>query len=368
MPPVVAEAAPRRSGALTAILAGAALVFGGLTYFLLVAPTYSATVKPPKQVVASAGSRVPIEVANNGALGGTFRETPTLDGKAIAEVSGDVAAGEIATIDIVLPDDLSVGEHKLEIDGVEFAFTALTPAEYKVGKLTIEPEVAKPKQEVTVTAKVKNIGEATGTYPGVLAAGGKEVAAAETEIAGGETVPVRVTFTPARKGACKVAIEESKATVMVVKPVRLPNGKVLKNALSGGSGKVLFKNGYSQDCMFCLTTAKKAKKASLVVYVRGKSSTTLSGLRDGSYWVFYSSGKDWNRYTNDFLTFPYRGRFDKPADFRTSSWTTSYIDWGAWTKWTTQHTQYTIFTLELNPKYKTKEWTPPVPEGQFPKF
>ena len=345
--PAAPEAAPRRSRALVAILAGAAVVFAGLTYFLLVAPTYSATVMPPKQVVASAGSRVPVKVANNGALGGTFRETPTLDGQAIAEVSGDVAAGKTATIDIVLPDDLSAGEHKLEIDGVQFAFTALTPAEYKVGKLKVDPGVVKVKGQVTVSANVKNTGEAAGTYPGVLEADGKQAATAPTEIAGGETVPVSIRFSRSKLGLCRLNVSGSKATVMVVKPVRLGSGTVLENSLGGGGNVLELQNHYPQDAMFCLTSSKSSKQPLLAVYVRGHKNASVSGLRPGSYYVFYSVGKDWNRYTYDFLTSYGRGRFAKPFSLITKQWTTRSVDYGARMIYTTTYTQSTRFRIMI---------------------
>ena len=358
----------RRSRPLIAILGGVAVVSAALTYVLLLMPVYSVEVVPPDQVVAAPGSVVPLDVTNDGALPGTFESEPTLDGTAIAAVSGDVAAGDTSLVEVVLPDDLAPGEHTLVVEDVEYPFTALTPPDYKVGKLKVTPKVVKPKQDVTVTVTVKNRGEAAGEFPGTLEVGGKEVGADETWIDGGGHQLVRVTFKPDKLGRAKLAMGEAKASLMVVKPVRPANGAILRNTLAGGSGKVVFKTGYPEDVMFCLTTAKKAKQAALVVYVRGKKSTTITGLRDGSYWIYYATGKDWNHYSHDFLTYPYHGRFDKPADFTTSSWTTSYIDWGAWTKWTTQHTRYTIFTIELSPKAKTKDWTPPVAPQDFPKL
>lgn len=346
-PVAVAEAPPRRSGALIAIFAAAAVVLAGLTYFLLVAPTYSVTVKPPEQVVAAAGSRVPVEVVNNGALGGTFRKTPRLDGKAIADVSGDIAAGETAKIDVVLPDDLAAGAHKLELGGAEYSFTALLPAEYKVGKLKVDAEVVKVNGQVTVSANVTNTGETTGTFPGVLEADGKEAATAPTEIAGGETVPVSIRFSQSKLGRCRVDVSGSKATVMVVKPVRLGSGTVLHNSLGGGGNLLELQNRYADDAMFCLASSKSAKKPLLAVYVRGHKNASVSGLRPGSYYVFYSVGKDWNRYTYDFLSSYGRGRFAKPFSLITRQWTTRSVDYSAAMVYTTTWTQSTHFRIMI---------------------
>jgi hypothetical protein len=365
--PEPTQSAPPRRGVLVAILAAVAVVAAGLAYVLLVAPTYSVTVKPPEQVVAAPGSRVPIEVANEGALGGTFRKQPTLDDAEIAEVSGDVAAGAVTMIDVVLPDDLAAGPHTLEIDGVEYAFTALTPPAYKVGKLKVEPKVAKVKSDVTVTVNVRNTGEATGTYPGALTAGGKDVAASATEIAGGKTVPVRVTFTTGKAGACKLDVGGSKSSVMVVKTERPASGKVLANSLGGGGNLMVFQNKYSDDAMFCLTASASAKKPLLAVYVRGRKNATVSGLRPGSYYVFYSVGGDWNRFTDDFLSSYWRGRFAKPAALQTKEWTSSSVDYSARMIYTTHYTQSTRYTITIGSKGSGK--SAPAVEvsgGKFP--
>ena len=338
--------APRRA-AVIAVFAAVAVVCAGLTYVLLLMPAYAVTVKPPEQVVAAPGSTITVEVANNGALGGTYRQKPTLDGDAIAEVSGDVAAGDVTAVDVELPDDLAAGPHTLDVGGVQYAFTALTPPEYKVGKLKVEPRVVKPKQEVTVSVKVKNSGEASGLYPGELKAGGKDVGAAGTEIAGGETGWVRVRFTPVKVGALKLDVGGSKSSVMVVKPVRLPNGEVLKNTLAGGGNLLELQNHYEEDAMFCLTSSKAAKKPLLAVYVRGKKNASVSSLRPGTYYVFYSAGKDWNRYTYDFLTSYGRGRFAEPMNLVTRQWTSRSVDYGARMIYTTTYTQSTRFRISI---------------------
>ena len=281
--PATAPAPAQRSVPLIATLSGVAVVCAALTYVLLLMPVYSVEVVPPEQVVAAPGSIVPVEVTNGGALGGTYEAEPTLDGGAIASVSGEVSAGDATLVDVVLPDDLSAGAHTLAVGDVEYRFTALTPPDYKVGRLKVEPAVVKPKQEVTVTVTVKNRGEATGDYPGTLDAGGKEVGAAETEIAGGESETVRVQLhaREARQGEAGDRRLEGVADGR--QAVRPANGAVLANSLAGGGNLMVFQNRYPEDAMFCLTTSKSSRKPTLVVYVRGKKIDDVNGLRDGSY-------------------------------------------------------------------------------------
>ena len=270
-----------------------------------------------------------------------------MDGKEVAEVSGEVTAGKTTKLEVALPDDLAAGEHALEVGGTSFAFTALRPAEFEVGKLAVDPEVAKVRQEIAVAVNVENTGEATGMFPGVLEADGKEAATAPTEIAGGERVPVYIRFSQPKCGKCRLNVSGSKADVMVVKPVRLGNGAVLKNSLGGGGSLIVVQNRYPYDAMLCLTSSRSAKKPLLAVYVRGRKSASIGGLRPGTYYVFFSIGKDWNRYTDDFLTSYGRERFAMPAEFRTRQWTSRSIDYAARMIYTTLYTQSTRFTITI---------------------
>jgi hypothetical protein len=348
--------------ALGSLAAGLAV----LVYALLLTPTYAVALEPADQIVAAPGSAFVAVVDNEGLLTGTYGDTPELDGVALTEASVEVAGGKTGRVEIVLPDDLSAGEHTLELGGTTVAFKALTPPDYKVGKLKVEPSVAAVKDLIRVSALVENRGEAIGTFPGVLKVNGKEAATCETEIAGGESRLVTWTLKQQKAGVCRLNADGAKGKAVVVKPVRLATGTVLANKLTGGVNKLVIKNRYAEDCMVCLTTSKKSSAAALAVYVRGKKSGTVSGIKDGSYYIFFCFGDDWNRYTNDFLDDLGHGRFKKPALFVTKSWTSQYTDWDAWTIWTTQHTQYTAFTIELSPKYGDRENGVMVDAEDFP--
>lgn len=286
------------------------------------------------------------EVQNGGLLGGTYVATLTLDGTELDEVSVETPAGETATAELTMPDDLSAGAHTVELGGETLEFTALTPPEYEVGKLKVDPDVQKVKATVGVSATVRNVGEAYGTFLGVLKVNGKEAATSDVEVEGnGGTNVVEFEFERPKPGVCKLDVDGSKGKAVIVKPVRLASGAVIKNSMGGGINKLVLDNRYPEDCMVCLTASKSSSKPLLSVYVRRRDKTTLTGLRDGEYWVFVSAGEDWNRYTDDFLTSLTRERFAKPMPLTTKRWTSSYTDYAAWTIWTTYHTQYTIYTL-----------------------
>jgi hypothetical protein len=366
-PPPSSEPTPTgpRPRTLALALVPIAAGFLVLGWVLLIAPAYSVTLDPGEQVVAAPGSVIVAQVDNQGMLDGTCEATPKLDDAELDACAVESPAGEKASGEIALPDDLAAGPHTLEYAGETLEFTALTPPEYKVGKLNVDPGVQKVKAPVAVTVTVRNEGEATGTFAGVLKVNGKEAASSDVEIGGGSSRLVDFEFERPKPGACKLDVDGSKGKAVIVKPVRLANGTVLKNSLGGGVGKLVLDNRYRDDCMICLTTSKSSKQPALSVYVRGRDKATISGLRDGEYWAYYSVGDDWNRYTSDFLTSFTRERFAKPVPFTTKHWTSSYTDWSAWTKYTTYHTQYTYFTLTFG-SAKGNVYGVPVSEKGFP--
>lgn len=365
--PASVEPAPTGPRPLTVALAFGPIAAGLLLlgYILLIAPAYCVTLDPGEQVVAAPGSVIVASVDNQGMLTGTCEATPKLDDVELDEVAIEAPAGETATGEIALPDDLAAGPHTLEFSGETLEFTALTPPEYKVGKLKVDPGVQKVKATVGVSATVRNVGEAYGTFPGVLKVNGKEAVTSDVVVEGnGGTSVVEFEFERPKPGVCKLDVDGSKGKAVIVKPVRLASGAVIKNSMGGGINKLVLDNRYPEDCMVCLTASKSSSKPLLSVYVRRLDKTTVSGLRDGEYWVFASVGEDWNRYTDDFLTSLTRERFAKPMPLTTKKWTSSYTDYAAWTIWTTYHTQYTIYTLVFG----SEKGAPgvPVSEKGFP--
>jgi hypothetical protein len=105
---------------------------------------------------------------------------------------------------------------------------------------------------------------------------------------------------------------------------RLGNGKYVKRTMSNGSGQLKIKNGGAADAVVSIV-AGSGKKPAIVVYVRGKQSFTVRGIRDGSYRIFLTIGNDWDAAAKTFSRDCAFERFDDAFKFQTTS--TTYTIW-----------------------------------------
>ncbi|AGZ44553.1 hypothetical protein [Actinoplanes friuliensis] len=129
---------------------------------------------------------------------------------------------------------------------------------------------------------------------------------------------------------------------------RLKNGAFLKRA-SGGPGHLKIKNGADDTTISLVPTKGKKPKPVLTVYVRGGSSFTAKGIKDGTYRIFTASGEDWNAGKKGFTRDCSFSKFDDTFKFTTTSFSSS------------------IWTITLTPVIGGNASTSDVDPNAFPK-
>jgi DnaJ C terminal domain len=132
---------------------------------------------------------------------------------------------------------------------------------------------------------------------------------------------------------------------------RLGNGTMVKRQARSGAGRLKILNGGATDTAVSLVPAG-GTAAVLVVYVRGKSNHTVSGIRDGSYRIYLASGTDWDSGTRGFTRDCEFQQFDDAFDFTT--------------KRSSSGTQYTEWTITLEPVVGGNARTSEVDPEDFP--
>jgi hypothetical protein len=108
---------------------------------------------------------------------------------------------------------------------------------------------------------------------------------------------------------------------------RLKNGAFIRNGGRGGRAYLRIRNGLSDDAVVTLV---RGKSKVMSVYVRKRKSYKINNVRDGSYKVYYTTGKDWDRSARAFTRDCDFKRFEKPLRFRTTYGAT-LIRWSNWT-------------------------------------
>ncbi|WP_422774448.1 hypothetical protein ACN28C_17230 [Plantactinospora sp. WMMC1484] len=127
---------------------------------------------------------------------------------------------------------------------------------------------------------------------------------------------------------------------------RLGNGAYLKRVRSG-MGQLKIENGGSSDAVINLVLGS-AKTPTVSVYVRAKGKHTVSSIKDGTYRIYMTGGKDWDGKAKAFSRNCNFQRFEDTFRFSTTS------------------TQYTIWTITLTPVAGGNARTSEVDPGDFP--
>lgn len=145
------------------------------------------------------------------------------------------------------------------------------------------------------------------------------------------------------------------ATLQLNAPcVAIPHGAfrpftgVLQQDLGGGLGELSVENGSARDHLLVITTAAEPARAAARLYVRAGEALTVTGLPDGVYRLYFSSGEAWD---GDERRFTQDARFGRFQD------TFAY---------TTTATQYTTWSVTLHPVVGGTAETEAVAPDEFP--
>ena len=98
----------------------------------------------------------------------------------------------------------------------------------------------------------------------------------------------------------------------------LPTGTVLKkqSVYLQGEGQLEIKNGTSYDAVAKLI---RGGTSVLTVYIKANSTYTMENISDGTYWLAFSQGTDWNVTTQQFNRNAHASAFDETFPFETSA-------------------------------------------------
>ena len=130
---------------------------------------------------------------------------------------------------------------------------------------------------------------------------------------------------------------------------RLSNGSFVRSGGRGGRGSLTIDNGGSDDAV---VTLARGKRPVYSVYVRKDKKYKVTGVNDGTYRVFYSTGVDWDAGAKSFSRGCEFQQFEDSLAFRTT-YTATLIRWSTW-------------RITLQPVAGGTARTSPVDPGDFP--
>lgn len=97
----------------------------------------------------------------------------------------------------------------------------------------------------------------------------------------------------------------------------LPTGTVLKqrSAYLQGEGQLEISNGTSYDAVAKLI---RDGTSVLTVYIKANDTYTMENINDGTYWLAFAQGTDWNATMQQFNRNAHASAFDETFEFETT--------------------------------------------------
>ncbi len=278
----------------------------------------------PDEILAGTELQAVAEVQNTGGAPGTYVAELTVDGDVVTEqrASLDPGTSERLTFDFVAGEP---GTYDVAVGDADVTLTVLAPADFEVGTPIVTPNPARTEDKVAVAVEVSNNGGVTGTHRVQLAIDGKVVETQEVTVDGGETSTVEFPARAVAAGRHTVTVNGRKAPLVVWRIERPAHGAIFANSLRGGNGRLAIENGTDSDAVVTLTGTGTPRRPLMVVYVRSNSKYTVTGIRDGTYLVYYRLGARWDAHTRRFTAVTDSGRFRDEFPYRTTA--TTFPGW-----------------------------------------
>jgi hypothetical protein len=339
--------------------------------FLWWMPHYEVVAPADKRIALDDAPEIKVVVYNRGLMGGTYNAAYSVDGQAADAVQFPLGGGQGREMTLSLPSGTERGPVLLSLGGASIEAQAVAPPAFAVAELKVDPSPAKLGDDVVLTTSVKNTGDLAGTFGGVLLVNGNELLKQPVELKPGQTRDVTYDLTADRAGQYKLALGDAAARLVIVKPVRLANGYVIKRS-SGGRAYMKVTNKTGSDAVAVLTRGSNKHRAVAAVYIRGGKTARINGIPDGTYVLWDCCGTDFNWTMRDFFSTVEHKRWRQPLTFNTTAstryWTSYWSDYSynysqGHSQTTTHWTNWTV-TLGMGESKYTKT----VDEGGFPRL
>lgn len=122
------------------------------------------------------------------------------------------------------------------------------------------------------------------------------------------------------------------------------NGTILYSRIRGGLGSLTIKNGLTKDGVVTLVLGRSK---AISVYVRGRSSTTVRNIKDGTYTIYFTTGS---------LFSVSKGRFTRGATYWRFNNRLRFV----------APPYYTVATMTLHPVKGGNAPTTQIKPGNYP--
>lgn len=304
---------------------GVALVAIAIVSYFIFRPVITVgtlSILAPDEIIPGDGIIVSGEVKNTGRTRGTYEAVLFLNDEEYAVKKVTVDAGDKQTIQFELVGE-AIGYHTVSLDEVTETFRVLKPAEFTLSQLSVSPNPAKKGDEVTITVRVENKGEASGSHTVNFTIDGEVVKKEEVTLKGETSRTVMLNMDADKGGSFDIGVGNLRRNLVIYDIQRLAHGTYINRDMTGGSNRLLIRD-LGSDAVVVMTKVDDTTPL-ISVYVRKGNSFTVYGIWNGTYDLFIATGEEWDTASKRFTQNAWYEQFDTPMSFTSSA--TQYTQW-----------------------------------------
>ena len=266
----------------------------------------------PTEVIVGGELAVLVQYSNVGDASGSYTLRVEFGDRLIEERTVELEGDASGEATFTIPAE-GRGPVAVSVNGQLQVIQVLTPAEFVIDSVDVTPNPANVSalEPVSVVVHVSNIGDVEGLHTVDFMIDDSVFESRGVTVGGGQSVDELFTFVPDHPGIHVVGVTGQTVELDVYQLERPDNGTVLVNELRGGSNRLTIDNQRAEDLLVVLADPADPSRRLLSVYVHAGSTSTVRGMRSGTYATFYSQGSAWCTFYERFTTDSSYGRFEE---------------------------------------------------------
>lgn len=287
------------------------------------------------------GDRIVITATleNKGTAPGKYPLTLYLNGEEIEAKTVTVNARRTEKVNYILPGNYKPGQYSISL-GVGMYSTRLidlydTIRVLRAANLVIEDVELNPREinyteKTEVRVSVKNTGEVEGSKRLQLSINDKLEDFKTLQLYGESSRTATFTLDIDEPGLHTISVNDNNVDLQVFQIERPENGKMFVREAGGGYGQLRINNENSDlDIVVIMVDPADIFTPLMAAYVQADSRYTISSIRDGNYYIYYSEGKDWCKHAHKFTNNARHGRFEEVTGYETT-YSSEYYYYDIW--------------------------------------
>jgi len=316
----------------------------------------------PEQVMSGKNFVVSVDIENTGIITGEHKVNLVLNNLLYRQKLVELKGRSKTTVKFDVIGDFSGEDYHISVEELNGVIKNLKPAEFETSEFRLSPNTIRLGEDSSLTLKVSNVGDMKGTYSCSLSVDDDVYQKKEVTLEGESSTIVSFIISPSKSGKISISLDDYSDILNVTEITRPANGYIFYNVFNDyrfieNHGQLNIENGLDQDAVVILVSADDVYSSRVAIYIRAHDNYTISKIVDGTYKIYYSTGKNFEKTSQKFTTDARYGCFDDNAVFHTK--------FGSYSLYGQTYT-YSSISITLQPVVGGNATTSQVSPDDFP--